>query len=512
MTDSQPPKEPKEAWQIEADQRTKELTDKLESGMKDLFSSDKYKNYLKSMSHFHNYSSRNIMLIHQQMPNATRVASFKLWKEQFNRSVIKGETSIRIFAPIGTKKPETKLFEKIDPETKSPMLDKDGNIIMEELTELTKGVKFRLVPVFDVSQTHGEPLPMLIEDLTGNVSHYEAFLDTLKAVSPLPITFESMEPEQDGYCLYGEKIAIREDMSEPQTVSAIIHEITHARLHEKNNLPDGEKPKSKEVKEIEAESVSYVVCQKFGIETGANSFGYLATWGSHDMAEIKASLDIIRSEANQIINAIDDRFAVICKERGIDLSQAEQAAQPPTPEKPQAIEFTTEVHTENIAGVDFSFEEVKPVAENKAIMPDSTISIADQHAYGYISDEILPLNQNRAVDLFMKDHTIFLLFNDGTEEMAFDSSEITAHNGIFGIERDEWLNSNEYQATHAEEREESTEPEPLQEPKKTADTKEKPSLLDSLKQNEQKSKQQFQKSVHDKDTPQKSNKKLEGEL
>ena len=383
-TQAQSPQEPKpkESWQIEADQRTKDLTDKLEAGMNELFSSDKYTEYLKTMSKFHNYSSRNIMLIKQQMPNATKIAGFKAWKENFNRQVKKGEASLRIFAPIGKKEPEIKLMEKIDPETGKPMLSKDGNVIMEEMTALTSNIRFKLVPVFDVSQTYGEPLPQLAEDLTGNVAHYEAFLDTLKSVSPLPIVFEEMPENKDGYCRFGEKIGIREGMSEIQTVSAIVHEITHAKLHDKNNhLPNDKpmpdvKPKSKEVKEIEAESISYVVCQKYGIETGDNSFGYLASWGSHDMKEIKASLDTIRKEANTIINEIEYKFASICKERGIDLSQSEQTEEQAPPQAaPSAKEptvqaqaqsttkepiFTTETRTENIAGVDFSFSEVKP--------------------------------------------------------------------------------------------------------------------------------------------------------
>ena len=374
---------PKEAWQVEADQRTKELTEKLEAGIKDLFTSEKYKDYLKAMSHFHNYSPRNIMLIHQQMPGATQVASYKLWKEQFNRQVKKGEASLRIYAPIGSKKNETKLMEKLDPETGAPMLDASGKVIMEEMTALKTDIRFKLVPVFDVSQTVGDPLPQLAENLTGNVAHYEAFLDTLRAVSPLPIEFEPLRPEQDGYCRLGEKIGIREGMSEVQTVSAIIHEITHARLHDRDMAAKDTPAKSKEVKEIEAESVSYVACQKYGIETGDNSFGYLASWSSHDMAEFKASLDTIRKEANSLINAIDDRFSVICKERGIDLTanaekpqneqpgqSAAQTAEKPKTAEPQQVsekpvkpEYTTESTTQNIAGVDFTFEEVKPVTQ-----------------------------------------------------------------------------------------------------------------------------------------------------
>jgi len=442
-------------WKTEADQRTKELTEKLENGIKELFSSDKYKEYLKSMSHFHNYSSRNIMLIHQQMPGATQVASYKLWKEKFNRQVKKGEESLRIYAPMKGKEPEKVLMEKLDPKTKEPMRDKDNNIILEEMTDvksLTAGIRFKLVPVFDVSQTYGDPLPHLAEDLTGNVEHYEAFLDTLKAVSPLPIVFEPMQPEKDGYCRFGEKIGIREGMSEIQTFATIVHEIAHARLHDRDNAATNDKPKSKEVKEIEAESISYVVCQKYGIETGDNSFGYLVSWGSHDMSEFKASLDTIRKESNGIISAVDERFAIICKEREIDLTAAEQPQQAEIqssiPEKPTETAYTTESTTQTIAGVDFTFEEIKPVIPEKVQaaepMPDTTISITDRNDYGYTYEHMLPLKYDRAIELFKQDHTIFLLFSDDTEAMTFASSEIVDHEGIYGIERDDWQKSKEY--------------------------------------------------------------------
>ena len=370
-------------WQQENELRYKELTDKLEAGLQNMFSSEKYKEYLKSMSHFHNYSSRNVMLIHQQLPGATRVASFKLWKEKFNRHVKKGETSLRIFAPI-ERKPETKLMEKLDPNTGKPMLDKDGKVIMEEMTALSnRSISFKLVPVFDVSQTYGEPLPQLAEDLTGNVEHYEAFLDTLREVSPLPIVFEEMPPEKDGYCRFGEQIGIREGMSEIQTVSAIVHEITHAKLHDKNKLAEDALPTAKSVKEIEAESVSYVVCQKYGIETGDNSFGYLATWAGHDLKEVQSSLDTIRKEANDLINAIDSRLMAICKERGIDLSQPGQAqpattTEPPSKPKEQAEPtFTTETRTESIAGVDFELSEIKPSAPNISMEHQNFHKLAD---------------------------------------------------------------------------------------------------------------------------------------
>ncbi|MCL2775701.1 MAG: DUF3849 domain-containing protein [Oscillospiraceae bacterium] len=395
----------KEAAAERQQARTNELTAKLEAGMKELYDSDKYKDYLKSMSHFHQYSSKNIMLIHQQISDATRIASYKLWDEEFNRHVKKGETAIYIYAPIADKTLETKMMEKLDPETGAPLLDEHGRIIMEEMTALTNGIKFKLVPVFDVSQTYGEPLPELVENISGNVVHYEAFIDTLKIVSPLPIVFESMQDNQDGYCKYREKIGIRENMSETQTISAIVHEITHAKLHDKSISGENSEPKPKTVQEIEAESISYVVCQHYGIETSPNSFGYLAEYGNRDMSELKSSLDIIRRESNSFITVIDEKFDIIYKERNIDLMA-----------KPQ----------DNI------------------IMPDPAINFNSMNLYGYTDNTMLPLTIDRAVELFNQDITVYLLYPDNTEAMAFDLSEIENHEGIFGIDRDEWINTQEY--------------------------------------------------------------------
>ena len=234
-------------------ERTKELTDRLETGIQDLLQSEKYIEHLKSMSQFHRYSTRNTLLIHLQNPRATRVASFKSWQENFNRHVQKGEKSIRIFAPIMTK--EKQEFEKIDPVTKAPLLDADGKVITEELESLEL-LRFKLVPVFDLSQTYGDPLPEIVENLTGDVVQYEAFLDTLRAVSPLPIEFEPLHDGNDGYCEYGKKFGICEGMSEVQTIADVVHEITRDKLHDHEVSPETAEDKSKRMKEVEAESVA----------------------------------------------------------------------------------------------------------------------------------------------------------------------------------------------------------------------------------------------------------------
>jgi len=272
-------------------ERVEQLTAKLETGMQELLDSEKYKSYLKAMSCFPKYSSRNIMLIHSQSPVATKVAGFSVWRDEFNRTVKKGESAIWIYAPSKSKSQvET---EKID--------DDSGKITKQ--TEEIEIVRFRLVPVFDVSQTEGDPLPVLIEDLQGEVKNYTALLESLKATSPLPIVFETMgEGDGDGYCNY-ETIGIRDGMSQRQTIATIVHEIAHANLHGK-----GDTPRAKHIRELEAESVAYVVCGRYGIDTEANSFGYLASWGGDKMEGFKASLNTIQKGANEIIDGIEKYF------------------------------------------------------------------------------------------------------------------------------------------------------------------------------------------------------------
>jgi len=325
----------------------KTLTERLETGIQDLFSSEKYRAYLDTMSNFHNYSFRNTVLIHLQRPGATQVAGFQKWKRELKRHVMKDEKGIRIFAP--SPYVMKKEMEKLDPDTGVPLLDNNGKPVVEEV-DITIPA-FRPVSVFDVSQTDGKPLPSLAEDLTGDVQQYDAFMDALKAVSVMPIGFEALDPDTDGECRFNSReIAIREGMSEVQTVSAAIHEMAHAELHDYNveldrqeqeaeaeDLPeqDGEesapKPRKRRAEEVEAESVSYVVCQHYGIETSANSFGYIAEWSKgKELTELKESLELIRRSAASMIERIDGKFAEICKERGIDLTPEQTAPEQPT--------------------------------------------------------------------------------------------------------------------------------------------------------------------------------------
>ena len=308
--------------------RLKEITDSIETGIRELFESDRYRSYLSVMSRFHKYSVNNTMLIYLQKPDATLVAGFNRWKDQFGRHVKKGERGIQIIAPT----PYLKKTQEpvLDPDTKAPLLDADGNEILEERT--VKIPVFKPVSVFDVSQTEGKPLPQLASTLSGDVQQYEAFLEALRRSSSVPIEFEKMQPGTDGYFSPDQqRIAIREGMSEVQTVSAVIHEMAHSKLHNYTEISaaaqedSAEAPvrKDRRTEEVEAESVSYAVCQYYSIETAENSFGYIASWSEgKELKELRASLETINKAASGLITDIDRNFAEIKKERGIDQKEA----------------------------------------------------------------------------------------------------------------------------------------------------------------------------------------------
>ena len=326
-------------------ERIKEIVTGIEAGIQDLFQSDKFADYLRTMSRFHNYSYNNTILIHMQMPSATHVAGFNKWKNQFGRHVKKGEKGLTIIAPTPFKKRIEEM--KLDPDTRAPVLDHDGNVIMEE-REIEIPL-FRPVKVFDVSQTEGRPLPSLVAPLTGDVQQYEAFMEALRRTSPVPVQFKPLREGLDGFLnLEDQTITIREGMSQVQTVCAAVHEITHAMLHNREQerlsaaagteQAEKLKPKDQNTKEVEAESVSYTVCQYYGIETSANSLGYIATWSKDkSLPELKASLETISKTANILITSIDRHFQEICKEQGIDLT-----AQQPEQDAPSAAPDTLE--------------------------------------------------------------------------------------------------------------------------------------------------------------------------
>ena len=353
-------------------ERLKELGEKIEAGIREVFDSDKYAEYLKVMSRFPTYSVNNQMLIRLQRPNATKVAGYNKW-QQFERHVKRGEHGITIIAPTPYKK---KIEEqKLDPDTKAPVLDANGKVVMEE--KEIEIPTFRPIKVFDYAQTEGKPLPQLAADLFGNVQHYEAFMEALRRTSPVPLTIEPMQDNMDGFFSpTAQRIAIRQGMSEVQTVCACIHEMTHATLHnyEKQRMeaaagdPDKEppKPKTHQIEEIEAESTSYMVCQYFGIETGENSFGYVASYcKDRELSELRACLNTINKAAGGMIAGIEKHFAEVCKEQGIDLS--EQKKEPE--QTPPAVE---ELAAEEPAAPELDpIDQLAPVQEKLLLLDEA---------------------------------------------------------------------------------------------------------------------------------------------
>ena len=304
--------------------KLKEITDRLEQGITELFESERYKEYLRVMSKFHNYSFNNTLLIAMQKPDASLVAGFSSWKNNFGRNVMKGEKGIKIIAPSPfTVKQEV---EKTDPQTGKPVIGKDGKPVTEE--KEIKVPAYKVVSVFDVSQTEGRELPdIAVDELTGDVDRFKDFFAALEQASPVPIGFEKIEGGAHGYYHLEEKrIAIDEGMSDLQTLKTAIHEIAHAKLHDIDlNAPKEEqKPRvDRRTREVEAESVAYTVCQHYGLDTSDYSFGYVAGWSSgKELAELRGSLETIRSTAAEMINAIDGHFAELQK------AQEKEKAQP----------------------------------------------------------------------------------------------------------------------------------------------------------------------------------------
>ena len=494
-------------------ERLKDITDSIETGIKELFESDKYRQYLATMSRFHRYSVNNTMLIYMQRPDATHVAGFNKWRDQFGRNVKKGEKGIKIIAPTPFKKKIEQ--QKLDPDTKLPLRDENGDIITEEKT--VQIPMYKPVVVFDVQQTAGKPLPELAANLTGDVQNYGVFMEALRRSAPVPITFEKLAENMDGYfSVDKQRIVLREGMSEVQTVCAAVHEIAHSKLHNKDGigekyqqielfgkpalfsngridrdkLPEGlyvydlrgsdydpgmpvtleshvtvnhaasvitaapielpeqgflylgedglnftggeqtvkefwhaqypEKAKlSRAAEEIQAESISFAVCAYYGIETGENSFGYLATWAKdRELTELRASLETINRTSSSLITDIDRHYAEICKERGLDKETESLAAQP----------------VQEIA-----VQEPEPVtAPDNGCVPDPAISVESMNAYGYTDSNMLPLTKERALELMERDVSVYMLHTDNTEAMAFDAEDIRSFDGIFGVEASEW--------------------------------------------------------------------------
>lgn len=295
-------------------QRMKEITERLEQGVKDIFTSEMYANYLRTMSQFHSYSFNNTLLIHLQKPEASLVAGYQTWQKKFHRQVRRGEKGIQIIAPAPIRTREE--IEKVDPATMEPVLKPDGTPEMEEVEYTIP--RFRVTTVFDVSQTEGEPLPELeIPELLGSVENYEIFMQAIRDISPVPIRFDEIESGAKGYYSSVDKeIVIQESMSESQTMKTGIHEVTHAKLHDRDIIEEMDEKKDQMTREVEAESVAYTVCQYFGLDTSDYSFPYIAGWSSdRDMKELRSSMDTIRKVAGEMIEQIMEKFREIEMER-----------------------------------------------------------------------------------------------------------------------------------------------------------------------------------------------------
>lgn len=303
-----------------------EITDQLEKGVQEIFESDKYKEWLSTMSKFHHYSLNNTILIAMQRPDATSVAGYQSWKRNFGRQVRKGEKGIRIIAPSPYKVKAEQ--EKKDPATGKTILDANGQPV-KETVEIERPA-FRVATVFDVSQTEGKELPTLgVDELSGQVKDFDLFFEALKRTSPVPIAFEEISGGAKGYYqVVDQRIAIQEGMSDTQTVKTAIHEMTHATLHSLEKMKADGQEKNSQTKEVEAESVAYTICQHYGIDTSDYSLAYIAGWSSgKETAELKVSLGTIRSTASDLITRIDAQLETLMKERETDIQQtAEQTS------------------------------------------------------------------------------------------------------------------------------------------------------------------------------------------
>ena len=373
-------------------EKLKEITDRLEQGIAELFDSERYKEYLKVMSKFHNYSFRNTVLIAMQKPDASLVAGFSAWKNNFERNVMKGQKGIKIIAPSPYKIKQE--MQKIDPHTQKPIIGKDGKPVTEE-KEVTIPA-YKVVSVFDVSQTEGKELPdIAVDELTGDVDRYKDFFAALEKTSPVPIAFENIEGGSHGYYhLEDKRIAINEGMSELQTLKTAIHEIAHAKLHDIDlNAPkDEQQPHiDRRTREVEAESVAYTVCQHYGLDTSDYSFGYVAGWSSgRELSELKSSLETIRSAAAEIINSIDENLAELQKAQDKEQTagqeqptREEQAAPPeqPQPEAPAKADTAGKEKPEAAAPGKSGAQEKAGAAPKEAFTPE-TIYKMRRNPYG----------------------------------------------------------------------------------------------------------------------------------
>ena len=437
----------------------KEITERLEQGVKDIFTSEMYTKYLLTMSKFHNYSFNNTLLIAMQRPDATLVAGYNAWKNKFNRYVKKGEKGIQIIAPVPVKEREER--EKIDKDTGLTVLNENGEPEIEVVERVIP--RFRVTTVFDYAQTDGEPLPTLeVNELTAHVKDYTLLKEAIEQVSPVPIRFGEIEGGAKGYYSHMDKeICVRADMGESQTIKTMIHEVAHAMLHDSDQMKQRGEEKDQLTKETEAESIAFTVCSALGIDTSDYSFPYVASWASgKEMKELKDSMDTIRLTAADFLEKLEAAVAERSAERMTAMQYAEKLITDKEQEKTIfddeqrdlivnfAYKLDDQSATEKLvnalaaAMVLGNKEEVNRLmweAEEKIeSLPDGMIGLSEMHEYGYLKDDVLPLTKECAREWHRLGERIYPLFQDGTAGDFASQEEIEQHDGIFGIKADAW--------------------------------------------------------------------------
>lgn len=437
----------------------KEITERLEQGVKDIFTSEMYTKYLLTMSKFHNYSFNNTLLIAMQRPDATLVAGYNAWKNKFNRYVKKGEKGIQIIAPAPVKEREER--EKIDKDTGLTVLNESGEPEIEVVERVIP--RFRVTTVFDYAQTDGEPLPTLeVNELTARVKDYTLLKEAIEQVSPVPIRFGEIEGNAKGYYSHMDKeICVRADMGESQTIKTMIHEVAHAMLHDSDQMKQRGEEKDQLTKETEAESIAFAVCSALGIDTSDYSFPYVASWASgKELKELKDSMDTIRLTAADFLEKLETAVAERSVERMTAMEYAEKLIADKERDKTVfdnsqrnlivnfAYKLDDRAATEELANnlaaavAAENTEEINRLmweAEEKIeSLPDGMIGLSEMHEYGYLKDDVLPLTKEGAREWHRLGERIYPLFQDGTAGNFASQEEIEQHDGIFGIKADAW--------------------------------------------------------------------------
>ena len=444
---------------VDRKQQMKEITERLEQGVKDIFTSEMYTMYLRTMAKIHNYSFNNTLLIAMQRPDATLVAGFQAWKNKFNRYVKKGEKGIQIIAPAPIKEVEER--EKIDKDTGLAVLNENGEPEMERMEYVIP--RFRVTTVFDVSQTDGEPLPLLeVNELTASVKDYALLTAAIEQVSPVPIRFDEIEGEAKGYYSDIEKeICVQTGMGESQTIKTMIHEVAHAMLHNSDLMEQRGEEKDRLTKETEAESIAFTVCSALGIDTSDYSFPYVASWASgKELKELKDSMDTIRLTAADFLEKLEAAVAERSAERMTAMQYAEKLIGDKEQEKTIfddeqrnlivnfAFKLDDRAATEELVnGLAAAQSENDKEVVNRLMydaqekienLPDGMIGVSEMHDYGYLKDDVLPLTKEGAREWHRAGEKIYPLFKDGAAGEFASKEQIEQHDGIFGIRTDTW--------------------------------------------------------------------------